>query len=487
MMKYVADLHIHSKYARSCSNRLDVENIWKSCIFKWIDIIWTWDFTHPSRLNELKQSLVEDWTWFLVPKQDLLQKRISELKPFLNHEVLQNVEKWFYPRFVLQTEINSNFERNSKKYRIHNCILIDSFANADKILEYLSWFGKVESDGRLTVKQDQTETLLWLKQNFPSSVFFSWHIWTPYFGVLWSKYGFDSMSKAYWSSLSLIDAIETWLSSDPIMNWINPEIDNLTILSNSDAHSPENFAREANIFETKNKTFPTYKDLEKAIKNRKFDKNFQNLHEVEKQYLTDLFAVKTDLKLVWTIEFYPQEGKYFWDGHSKCNFLTTPSDTIRRNWLCPICGKKLIVWVFHRSFDIWDNKRISQIHFGEKDFWKQEEINEIAKIFDRPNYQYIVPLWDIIREVFAANKWTKKADKTYNELLLQFGTEFDILLNLKIDKATEYNKFFGYALEKVRNSEIFIKPWYDGVFGVVSIKEVDTPESEKKIMQEGLF
>lgn len=486
-MKYIADLHIHSKYARSCSNRLDVENIWKSCIFKWIDIIWTWDFTHPSRLNELKQSLIEDNSWFLVPKQELLQKRISDIKPFLNQEIIKKIDKWFYPRFVLQTEINSNFERWWKKYRIHNCILIDSFENADKILEYLSKFGKVESDGRLTVKQDQKDTVLRLKQNFPSSIFFSAHIWTPYFGVLGSKYGFDSMSKAYGENLWLIDAIETWLSSDPIMNWINPEIDNLTILSNSDAHSPENFAREANIFEAKSKNFPNYKDLEKAIKNRKFDKSCKILHEVEKQYLTNLFQTKSELTLLSTIEFYPQEGKYFWDGHSKCNFLTTPNDTIRRNWLCPICGKKLIIWVFHRSFDIGDDKRISQIHFGEKEFWKQQEINEIAKIFDRPNYQYIVPLWDIIREVFAAKKWTKKAEKTYNELLLKFGTEFEILLNLKIENATSYHKFFGYALEKVRNSEIFIKPWYDGVFGVVSIKEVDIIENEKKLMQDGLF
>jgi PHP family Zn ribbon phosphoesterase len=362
----IADFHIHSKYARWCSKRLTVENIWKTAMVKWIDLIWTWDFTHPDRFKELREFLEEDWNWFLLPKKQFLKKRIDDLKNtffvwnfWWKNKILEKLEKWLYPKFVIQTEINNVFERQIwnkkiKKARVHNCILIDSFQAAKKILNYLSQFWQVESDWRLAVRQDQRDTLYWLKSNFPQTIFFPAHIWTPYFWVLGSKFWFNSLKEAFGESYFLIDWVETGLSSDPIMNWINSEIDPFVIVSNSDAHSLENMGREWNVIEKvkitedkfviwENEENFTYKDLERIFKQRKYKLFKDNLLDFERQYLDELFKLNFRYELKYTIEFYPQEWKYFWDWHSKCDFSCTPEETNKRNWKCPICWKDLTI------------------------------------------------------------------------------------------------------------------------------------------------
>lgn len=491
-MKLIADLHIHSKYARSCSNRLDVQNIWKYCIIKWIDLIWTWDFTHPTWLNELDHYLEDNGKWLFLPKKKYLKAWMDEIKPFVNEQVFAKLEKGHYPHFILQTEINSVFQRWEKKSRIHNIILIDSIKNAKAILDYLWQFGRVESDWRLAVKQDQIDTLSWLKTTFPQSVFIPAHIWTPYFGVLGSRFWFTSMQQAYWDSLKLVDAIETWLSSDPVMNWMNQELDNFAIVSNSDAHSLENFAREANVFDYFWDDFEyytfDYKDLEKALKSKKYSNWYVDW--VEKKYLDNLFKNPWLLTLDGTIEFYPQEGKYFGNWHAKCHYLTSPQDTIKRNGKCPICGWKIVVWVFHRSYDLWDQQRIKEIWFWTKDFWTEKEISKFAKKFVRPQFNYIVPLSDIITQVWQANKGTKKYEKLFNELIIKFWSEFFILLDLSLKSASKYDEKFAQALWKVREGDIFIKSGYDWLFGVVEIYKTQKEEEsilEKRSQQDTLF
>lgn len=464
------DFHIHSKYARSCSNRLDIENIFKYCFIKWIDIIWTWDFTHPKRLLEIEKYLESNWKWLLIPKKEYLFKWIDDIKEQLSPMVLQKIEKWIYPHFILQTEINSVFTRGEKKSRIHNLILIDSIPNAYSILNYLSNFGKVESDWRLAVNQDHKDTLIWLKTNFPQSVFIPAHIWTPYFGVLGSRFGFENMEIAYDSAVDLVDAIETGLSSDPVMNWINPQLDQYTIISNSDAHSLENFGREINEFEyiwTDENYIFDYKDIEKCLKIRKY--TMKKINNIEKNYLKNLFKEKWNLVLKSTVEFYPQEWKYFWDWHAKCNFLTNPVDTIKRNGKCPYCGWKLVVWVFHRAYNLWETTRIQTVWYWNNDYLTQLQINKYSKQYGRPWFKYIVPLSDIISNVWKINKWTKKYQKYYNELIKEFGSEFYILLDLQKKLAQKYDERFAQALDKVRMWDIFIRSGYDWLFGIVDI------------------
>ncbi|MEF2175452.1 MAG: endonuclease Q family protein [Candidatus Absconditabacteria bacterium] len=470
-MKIITDLHIHSKYARGCSNRLDVENIWKSCVIKGVDLIGTGDFTHPKWLEELQNYLEENGRGLFLPKKKYLKKWINDISNDLNQEVVDKLNNKNYPMFVLQTEINSVFARGEKKSRIHNCILIDSFDNAKAILSYLSQFGNVESDGRLAVKQDQSETLVWLKSNFPQSIFFPAHIWTPYFGVLGSRFGFESLSIAYQDSLNLIDCIETGLSSDPFMNWMFDELDKFSIISTSDAHSPENFARESTTFVLEGVFLSlvdlSYKDLEIALKQTKY--NFGDLHNIEKVYLTKLFENKPNLFLDGTIEFFPQEGKYFGDGHKKCGLLITPKDTVKYNGQCPRCGGKITVGVLHRSFTLANVDRKKQVNYGGKDFWGESEIIEIAKDFLRPDYRFIVPLRDIIREVFEAKRGTKKSQRIYNELIKEFGSEFHLLLDAEIEKIKNYSEKLAEGIDKIRKGNIFIRSGFDGEYGVVSI------------------
>ncbi len=487
-MKIIADLHIHSAYARWCSNKLNVENIWKKCIIKWIDIIWTWDFTHPGRLKELENFTKSDWNWFLIPKDEYINKWIDEIVEFLNDKNYDKIKKWFYPRFVLQTEINSVFQRWTKKSRIHNCIMIDSIKKAKDMLWFFSAYWSVESDGRLAIKMDQKDTLIWLKKNYKDSIFFPAHIWTPYFGVLWSRFGYESMREAFGDAYDLIDAIETWLSSDPIMNWINPEIDNFTILSNSDAHSLDNFGREGNVFELKieKKSF-TYKDLEKAIKNRKYQQLGDNLNIIEKDYLDELFNTKSNLELIQTIEFYPQEWKYFWNWHAKCNYISTPQDTIKKNWRCPICWWKITIWVLHRSYDVWDKERITEIWFWtKKELRKVVELDKIAKIYGRPSYRYIVPMLDVIRETWQANRWTKKSERHYDDIIKKLWSEFYVMIDLDIDSIKKYDEDFWYAMEKIRNWDIYIKTWYDWIFWLVCINQCDN-DPEQQFNDKNLF
>lgn len=490
-MKIITDLHVHSRFARWCSNRLTVENNWKTCIIKWIDVLWTWDFTHPMWIEQLDYYLENDWKWFLIPKKKYLDTWIEEISIFIDSDTYYKIKNWFFPRFILQTEINSVFQRWNNKYRIHNCIYIDSLENAKKILNYLSNFGKVESDGRLAVRQDQEQTLVWLKTNFPQSIFIPAHIWTPYFWVFGSKSGFDTIMEAFGNSYMLVDWIETWLSSDPIMNWINPTLDPFSIISSSDAHSPENFAREATVFDISiNFNNLSYHDIEKAIKKRKYSKYFNDLNDIEKWYLNQLFIGTNNTKLLSTIEFFPQEWKYYADGHAKCNFVTTPSDTIAKGWKCPVCWGKLTIGVFHRTYERGNQKLMDEIWFCNNWFWSKTDTDNLSKKFDRPNFEYIVPLWDIIREVWSAKKMSKKAEMIYNQLIKTLWPEFKILLDISLDSAIKFNCVFWESLNKVRNWNITIKPWYDWLFGVVSINICKPQLSDLDnswIVQDSLF
>lgn len=426
------DLHIHSKYARWCSNKLTIENIWKTCVYKWIDIIWTGDFTHPKWFEEITYFLEEDWNGFLIPKNEFLNKWKKEL--YIMWIKVNNI-----PRFVLQTEINNIFTRTWKNYRIHNCILTNSITEAKKITDYLSRYWKIESDWRLWVKQDQIETLYTLKNNF-NIIFFPAHIWTPYFGTLWDRW-FDTIYEAYWNYYNLIDALETWLSSDPIMNWVNSELDNFSIISCSDAHSLENIWRECIYIDW----FTNFWELRDILKYKKNNYKF-------------------------SIEFYPQEWKYFADWHSDCNIIFTPIETIKNNYICPICWKKLTIWVFNRTLKLWDKNRFSMLNYWSKFFYSNDEIEKISKLFNRPYFLYSTSLWNILKDVYWYNKWTKNAEKKYFKLV-SFYPEIYLMNLVDINELKKIDPKLANTIEKLRKWDIIIKSWYDWKYWEIIISK----------------
>ncbi len=220
----IADLHIHSRFSRATSHQLNLENLEKYAKIKGVDVLGTGDFMHPEWIKELKENLTE--------KQGILYSKTG------------------FP-FVLQTEISFMYTQAGKGRRVHLVILAPSFEVTDKITAYFKSFGRVDYDGRPIFGRDVMTITRDLKAISNDIEIIPAHIWTPWFGILGSKSGFNSLKEAFGDQIKHIHAIETGLSSDPPMNWRISEIDNFTIISCSDLHSfwPWRLGREATLFD----------------------------------------------------------------------------------------------------------------------------------------------------------------------------------------------------------------------------------------------
>lgn len=416
-MGCIADLHIHSKYSRSCSKELTPENIAKWCEMKGINVVSTADFTHPRWFAELKESL--------EPAEPGLYK-------------LKNSEN--KTRFLVSTELSCIYRRNDKCRRVHLCVWMPSLESAEKLTRAIEdKGGNVRSDGRPILGMDSEDILKMALEIDEDAMVIPAHAWTPWFSVFGSFSGFDSLEECFGKNAKHIHAIETGLSSDPAMNWRLSALDNLTLISNSDAHSLEKLGREANVFSFSGA--PDYYKIVKAIKNKN-KKNF-----------------------LYTIEFFPEEGKYHLDGHRDCGVRLTPEETKKNNFLCPVCKKPVTVGVMHRVDKLADRKEIDKNNF-------------IA-------YKSAVPLQEIIAECFGQGVKTKKVVETYNKLIKECGAEFDILLDKPIDEIKKIGgEIVGIAIDKMRRGDIYIAPGYDGEFGVVKIFD---PEERKAALQKKLI
>lgn len=405
-MRFIADLHIHSKYSRACSKDLDLEGNTLWAAKKGIDIVGTGDFTHPVWLKELKTKLVEE------------RPGLYKLKG-TDGKVL----------FMLTTELSCIYSQGGKVRRIHLCILIPDLVTADKIVVALEKRGvNLRADGRPIMGLNAQELTKIVLDANPESLVVPAHIWTPWFSVFGSYSGFDTLEECFGDHTKYIYAVETGLSSDPSMNWQLSVLDNLTLLSNSDAHSPRNLGREANVFEIPASEL-SYNELYRIIKEKDLE------------------------RFAYTIEFYPEEGKYHADGHADCKISLTPAQTIKHQTICPVCKKKLTVGVLSRVNQLADRK-----------------LGERPKKFIP--FKNVVPLQEIIAEYFEVGKNSKKVQAEYENLVAQAGSEFGALLDLSYEQLRGLTKpEIALSIQNVRAGKVVPIAGYDGVYGIIKVRQ----------------
>lgn len=409
-MPFIADLHIHSKYSRATSKEMSPESLWKWAQLKGISVIGTGDFTHPEWLKELNEKLQSTDNGLFKLKKEFMTDAIPDS---CREDVF----------FMLTAEISCIYNKNGKTRKIHSILFVPNFEVATKVNKGLSKIGNLRADGRPILGLDVKELLKILLDSSPDAMLVPAHAWTPHFSIFGSESGFDSFEECFEEFTSYIYAIETGLSSNPSMNWRLSALDNITLISNSDAHSPAKIGREANIFSTD----ISYKSIIEAIKTRK--------------------------GFVGTIEFFPEEGKYHFDGHRTCGISMSPRETIKHNYRCPLCGKGLTVGVMHRVEKLADREE----GFRPK---------------NSQSYYSIIPLQEIIAEVLKVGPNSKAVDREYQNLLQELGNEFKILMDVPLEDIERVSSsLIREAIARMRKGNVHIAPGYDGLYGKIKIFE----------------
>ncbi len=425
-MKFYADLHIHSRFAIACSKRITLPKIYKWAQLKGITVISTADFTHPVWNKEIKKYLKENNTGLLELKKEYSKKVDKKIPKSCRSNV----------RFILSTEISLIYKRNNRVRKVHILILAPDLKTVDTINAKLANIGNIESDGRPILGFDSKDLLDMVLNINEECMVIPAHIWTPWFSMFGDKSGFDSVKECFEDLSKYIYAFETGLSSDPEMNWMVKDLDKLTIISNSDAHSLEKIAREANIFNCD----LSYSDITKTIK-----ENNENL--------------------LGTIEFFPQEGMYHHDGHRKCNINWSPNRSIKTNEICPVCKKRLTIGVLNRVY------KMATREFGQK--------SPNAKSF-----HYVIPLKEVLSKILEKGVKTKTVEKEYYKVINKFGNELSIALDTPIELLNSHSSLLATAIQRIRNKEVQIIPGYDGVYGEISIfskSEKDKLKNQKQM------
>lgn len=435
-MKVVADLHLHSKYSRAVSSQMNLENMALWAVKKGINILATGDWTHPLWFAEISQKLEEDGSGLLKLKHSVKGKEQSEVNnssPSVKPSVISET------RFLLSCEISSIYSQDGKGHRIHNLVFVPSLLSAEKINKKLQSQGaNLRSDGRSIIgisAKNLAELILSIDDR---SLIIPAHIWTPWFSLYGSNSGFDLLEECFGDFSKYIYGIETGLSSDPAMNWRISDLDNRSILSFSDAHSLPKMAREATVFELEKLS---YDSIFKAISST----NSLN-------------------RVAFTIEFYPEEGKYHFTGHRSCNISLSPDQTKQNGSACPVCGRTLTIGVMHRVEDLASrSEQELAIVKNDANFIRSQALN-------RPQYKMSVPLLEILSEALESGQNTQTVYKEYDKLVNIFGSELSILLTAPFDQLEKVtNEHIVDGILKVRKGDIVIEPGYDGVFGTVKI------------------
>ena len=412
-MKFIADLHIHSRYSISTAKNLDLENIYMAARIKGITVVATGDCTHPAWLSEIKAKLIPAEEGLFQLKDEIA----SECDKHIPSSCCGQV------RFILESEISSIYKKNGKVRKNHNLVFLPDLESAERFNAKLDKIGNIKSDGRPILGLDAKHLLELLLETSDRAFLIPAHIWTPWFSLLGSKSGFDSLEECFEDLTPHIFALETGLSSDPAMNWRVSDIDGLTLVSNSDAHSPANLGREANLFDTQ-LSFP---------------------------------AIRTALQtgdaeqFLGTFEFYPEEGKYHLDGHRKCKVRYKPQDSIKQDGLCPECGKPLTLGVLYRVEELADRP-------------------EGAKPDKHHPFYSIIPLREIISELVGVGPKSKKVQHHYETALNELGTEFDILHVAAPETIEDAGiPLLSEAIKRMRCGQVFTSPGYDGEYGKITM------------------
>jgi uncharacterized protein (TIGR00375 family) len=412
-VKFIADLHVHSKYSRATAKNLDLENLYIAAQLKGVTVVGTGDFTYPAWFEEISDKL--------VAAEPGLYKLKAELARICD---LQVPEACRGPvRFMLVTEISNIYKKSDKTRKNHNLVFVPDVDVARRFKNRLDKIGNIRSDGRPILGLDARDLLEMVLETSDEAFLIPAHIWTPWFSVLGSKSGFDSVAECFEDLTPHIFAVETGLSSDPAMNWRVSSLDEFTLVSNSDAHSPLNLGREANLFNTE----LSYAALKSALKTGD-----------PKEFLG-------------TLEFYPEEGKYHIDGHRACNISFWPATTLKHNGLCPVCSKPLTLGVLHRVEELADH-------------------NEGRKSPRHAPYYSIIQLADILSEVMQVGPKSKKVIRAYQSALDKLGSEFNILHDLATDAIEQAGiPLLAEAIRRMRQQEISVIPGFDGQYGRIQI------------------
>lgn len=396
---YYTDLHIHSRYSRATSKNCGLEELAIWAKKKGLSLISTGDFTHPVWFAEIKEKLVScgNGTFRLRPD---IENRIFGGKSSV--------------KFILSVEISTIYKKGEKTRKVHHICFVPDLATAERFRNKLEKIGNINSDGRPILGLDSRNLLEIVLESGENSYIIPAHIWTPWFSVLGSKSGFDSIEECYEDLSEHIFALETGLSSDPQMNWRVSKLDRFRLVSNSDAHSPSKLAREATVF---------YNDPD---------------------YYSVLHALKTGDGYCGTVEFFPEEGKYHEDGHRKCNISLSPDETMKLGGICPICGKPLTIGVLYRVNELAD---------------KQDIPSTAGKVFS------LVPLPEIISEILQVGVSSKRVSLEYEKLIDKFGSELNILQEVPIDELSSSSFILGEAISRLRNGNVLKQYGYDGEYG----------------------
>ena len=409
-MKTIADLHIHSRFSMATSKEGTPENLDFWARKKGISLIGTGDFTHPVWREELKERLVSEGNG-LYRLRDAYVKEESRKFPGEG------------TRFVVSGEISSIYKKNGKTRKVHNVILLPSLEAADAMAQRLEKIGNIHSDGRPILGLDSHDLLEMMLAVCPEGILIPAHIWTPHFSVLGAKSGFDSVEECFEELAPYIHALETGLSSDPAMNWRISKLDRYQLVSNSDAHSPSKLGREANLLD--------------------IDCSYEGLYR----------AIQTGEGLEGTVEFFPEEGKYHFDGHRKCGVSLSPVEAERLGGICPVCGKKLTMGVDHR---------VEQLADRAEGFVKK----------DGKKYESLVPLPEVISACMGYSTASKKVQGCFEQMIQTLGTEFDILRNVPSEDIKSCaGERIAEGIENVRTGNVKRIPGYDGEYGKIELFE----------------
>lgn len=407
-MKTIADLHIHSRFSMATSKEGTPENLDFWARKKGISLIGTGDFTHPVWREELKERLVSEGNG-LYRLRDAYVKEESRKFPGEG------------TRFVVSGEISSIYKKNGKTRKVHNVILLPSLEAADAMAQRLEKIGNIHSDGRPILGLDSHDLLEMMLDVCPEGILIPAHIWTPHFSVLGAKSGFDSVEECFEELAPYIHALETGLSSDPAMNWRISKLDRYQLVSNSDAHSPSKLGREANLLD--------------------IDCSYEGLYR----------AIQTGEGLEGTVEFFPEEGKYHFDGHRKCGVSLSPVEAERLGEICPVCGKKLTMGVDHR---------VEQLADRAEGFVKK----------DGKKYESLVPLPEVISACMGYSTASKKVQGCFEQMIQTLGTEFDILRNVPSEDIKSCaGERIAEGIENVRTGNVKRIPGYDGEYGKIEL------------------
>ena len=409
-MKQIADLHIHSRYSMATSKDGTPEMLDLWARKKGISLIGTGDMTHPVWRQELKEKL--------IPAEQGLFRLKDEY-------VLPEAGRYpgTAPRFVLSGEISSIYKKGGKTRKVHSLILLPGFDEADAFAARLEKIGNIHSDGRPILGLPCHDLLEMMLEVSEEGMYIPAHIWTPHFSLFGAKSGFDTIEECFEELTPYIHALETGLSSDPVMNWQISALDGYQLVSHSDAHSPSKLGREADLL-----------DIELS---------YQGLFQ----------AVQSGKGLKGTIEFFPEEGKYHYDGHRKCGVCLSPREAEEYKGICPVCGKKLTMGVDHRILQLSDRDE-SEVSMPES---------------GRP-YESLVPLPEVISACVGFSTASKKVQGQYERLLEKLGAEFFILREVpEEDIRAAGGEVLTEGIRRLRAGEVVRKPGFDGEYGKIEL------------------